>query len=259
MELQILIDKAELKLRGVHPFVAAKALELVKKAHSKGIYIIVTQGLRTIAEQNALYAQGRSKPGIIVTNAKGGTSYHNYGLAFDFAITNSTGTTVYWNTNVDTNNDKLKDWYQVGQMGQELGLEWGGAWNGFLDIPHFQYTFGLSISQLQSGKKAPDVKPAPPKQDKLMWGDVEYRKGQIGRVTILKPINLWRDGENGKLEVVKILQPPSQYRVYGYRNDYGGQYDLGGGCWLTKMDGYIKYETPSRRLLEEAKQFYENS
>ncbi|PLR72340.1 N-acetylmuramoyl-L-alanine amidase [Bacillus sp. UMB0728] len=105
-------------------------------------------------------------------------------------------------------------------------------------------------------KKVAAVKPAPPKQDKLMWGDVEYRKGQIGRVTILKPINLWRDGENGKLEVVKILQPPSQYRVYGYRNDYGGQYDLGGGCWLTKMDGYIKYETPSKALLAKAAELY---
>lgn len=88
-----------------------------------------------------------------------------------------------------------------------------------------------------------------------MWGKTEFRKGQIGKVTILKPINLWKD-VNGKLVEARVLQPNEEYRVYSYREEHGGQYNLGDGHWVTKMDGYIKYETPSKRLLEEAEKFY---
>ena len=55
------------------------------------IQLRVTQGLRTIAEQDELYAQGRTKPGKIVTNAKGGKSNHNSGLAIDVCIVNCDG------------------------------------------------------------------------------------------------------------------------------------------------------------------------
>jgi peptidoglycan LD-endopeptidase CwlK len=158
LNLQELLNKAEKRLSLIHPELRLKARELIKRAYDKGIYVIVSQGLRTITEQNALYAQGRTAPGKIVTNAKGGTSYHNYGLAFDFAISNSNGTVVYWDTSIDTNKDGAKDWYQVGAIGQQLGLEWGGSWTGFKDIPHFQLTFGLSIKDLQSGKKPPIYK-----------------------------------------------------------------------------------------------------
>lgn len=91
---------------------------------------------------------------------------------------------------------------------------------------------------------------------KLMWGKTEFKKGQIGRVTILKPINLWTEDEEGKLQMVRILQPDDQFRVYGYREKHDGQYDVGGGQWVTKMDGYIKYETPSKALLEQAAELY---
>jgi N-acetylmuramoyl-L-alanine amidase len=98
--------------------------------------------------------------------------------------------------------------------------------------------------------------PPPPLQEKLMWGKTEFKKGQIGKVTILKPINLWKDGANGELEMVRILQPQEEYRVYGYRELYGGQYDVGGGCWVTKIPTHIKYETPSKALLAKAKELY---
>lgn len=88
---------------------------------------------------------------------------------------------------------------------------------------------------------------------KVMWDGMELRKGQIGRLTILKPINLWKDNKDDKLEMVRILNPPEVYRVYGYRDKHQGQYDVGAGQWVTKMDGYIKYETPSKTLLEKVK------
>lgn len=160
MNLEQLLAKAEPKLSLIHPELRLKARELITRAFNMGIYVVITQGLRTIAEQNALYAQGRTAPGEIVTNAVGGSSYHNFGLAFDFAIANSNGSVIYWDTNVDTNKDRQKDWYQVGKIGQDLKMEWGGAWSGFRDIPHFQLTYGLSCADLRNGKKPPVFKAA---------------------------------------------------------------------------------------------------
>lgn len=142
-------------LDGLHPTLRFKAESLVRLADKKGIKIIITQGLRTIAYQNSLYAQGRTTKGSIVTNAKGGYSYHNFGLAFDFAIVNPDGKTVNWNTSIDLNKDGQKDWFQVAELGQSLGLEAGAFWKSFLDVPHLQLTFGLTTAQLRSGKKAP--------------------------------------------------------------------------------------------------------
>jgi peptidoglycan LD-endopeptidase CwlK len=143
--LTYLLERTEKKLVGVHAGVAEKARELVKLAYDNGINIAVTHGLRTFDEQNDLYAQGRTKPGKIVTNAKGGQSIHNYGLAFDFAVFND-DYSVTWAGN---------GYNKVGKLGQQLGLEWGGAWKSFKDLPHFQYTFGLTLAQLQAGKRPP--------------------------------------------------------------------------------------------------------
>lgn len=85
--------------------------------------------------------------------------------------------------------------------------------------------------------------------DKIMWGNTELKPGQIGKVTILKRINLWQDGPTGKLQMVRVLNPGEEYRVYRDRDDHGGQYNVGGGMWITKMDGFIKYETPSKAML----------
>jgi N-acetylmuramoyl-L-alanine amidase len=85
----------------------------------------------------------------------------------------------------------------------------------------------------------------------VYWDGSPMKKGQIGRITILKPINLWKRDENDKLTMVKVLNPPEQYRVYGFDDKHGGQYNVGGGCWVTNMDGFVKYETPSKSKLEE--------
>lgn len=110
--------------------------------------------LRTFAEQDALFAQGRTKPGAKVTNARGGQSYHNYGLAVDIVLlkdTNGDGTfeTASWETNVDFDGDGVADWIEVVQIFKRYGWEWGGDWK-FTDKPHFQKTLGYSISTLQS-------------------------------------------------------------------------------------------------------------
>lgn len=158
--LKELLEKAEKKLQGVHPVVAAKARQLIEEAYREGINVIITQGLRTVEEQNALYAQGRTKPGKIVTNAKGGYSYHNFGLAFDFAILNPDGS-VSWNVD--------EKWKRVAQIGKSLGLEWGGDWKDFKDYPHFQYTFGLSLADLRTGKRPPQQVIKPTSAVEAVW------------------------------------------------------------------------------------------
>lgn len=157
MDLNTLLSKAQKKLNGVHPFIAEKALQLVTKAHAEGVYIIITQGLRTIAEQNALYAKGRTAPGPKVTNAKGGYSMHNFALAFDYAVVSKDGKTVYWDEKIDSNKDAKKDYYQIGALGKSLGLTWGGDFRSITDLPHFEYTFGLSLADLRAGKKPPQI------------------------------------------------------------------------------------------------------
>lgn len=117
--------------------------------------------LRTIQEQNELYAQGRTKlfdaAGKrlgIVTKAKGGESYHNYGLALDIVLLidkdgNQTYETASWDTVGDYDGDKLADWMEVVKIFEKYGWEWGGRWAKFPDKPHFQKTFGLSIQDLK--------------------------------------------------------------------------------------------------------------
>lgn len=110
--------------------------------------------LRTFAEQDGLYAQGRSKPGKIVTNAKGGQSYHNYGLAIDIVLLvdkdhNGSFETAAWDEKTDFDGDKVADWMEVVAIFKRHGWEWGGDWH-FKDMPHFQKTFGKSIYDLKA-------------------------------------------------------------------------------------------------------------
>lgn len=110
--------------------------------------------LRTFAEQDALYAQGRTKPGAIVTKAKAGQSYHNYGLAIDIVLLvdkdgNGSFETASWDTKTDFDVDGKSDWQEIVAIFKRHGFEWGGDWK-FSDLPHFQKTFGKSIADLQA-------------------------------------------------------------------------------------------------------------
>ncbi|MEN2467602.1 M15 family metallopeptidase [Ornithinibacillus sp. FSL M8-0202] len=134
----------------LHPIVEEKAKLLVEQAKQQGITIIITESIRSFDRQNELYAQGRTKEGNIVTYAQAGESYHNYGLAIDFAIMDSDGN-LTWDMQYDGNNNTIPDWDEVVAIAKELGFEWGGDWTRFKDYPHLQMTFGLSIQQLKLG------------------------------------------------------------------------------------------------------------
>lgn len=109
------------------PEVQPMARALVQKAAAVGISIKVISGLRTYAEQDAIYAKGRAAPGTIVTNARGGYSNHNFGIAFDIG--------VFESGRYLPDSPRYK---AVGALGVDLGLEWGGNWKSIVDQPHFQ-------------------------------------------------------------------------------------------------------------------------
>lgn len=140
----------------LHPKIRTEvevAIDLADLALGKYCAIRIVQGLRTIEEQNALYAQGRTTPGKKVTNAKGGSSYHNYGLAVDFALLydkdkNGTFEALSWDTAADMDKNGVIDWQAVVNSFIKLGYEWGGSWRTFKDLPHIQKTFGFNWRQL---------------------------------------------------------------------------------------------------------------
>ncbi|WP_416143947.1 M15 family metallopeptidase [Planococcus koreensis] len=152
--------REELKQRpmpsGLHPIIEEKRDELVRLASAAGIDIIITDGFRSRDEQDRLHAQGRSAPGNVVTQVQGGGSYHNYGLAIDFALRDGNGGVV-WDIERDVNGNGESDWFEVAAIGKELGFSWGGDWRRFKDYPHLEMTFGLSIKELQEGYRPEDV------------------------------------------------------------------------------------------------------
>jgi peptidoglycan L-alanyl-D-glutamate endopeptidase CwlK len=109
------------------PQVRPYAIALIQKAKLNGINIKIISGLRTYEEQDALFAKGRPDNGPPVTNAKGGQSNHNFGIAFDIGI--------FEGGKYLGSSPKYK---AVGVLATDLGLEWGGNWKSIKDEPHFQ-------------------------------------------------------------------------------------------------------------------------
>ena len=119
--------RSETNIATLLPEVQPYARALVTKAAQNGITIKVISGTRTYDEQNDLYAQGRTKPGPKVTNAPGGYSNHNFGIAFDIGVFEGS-----------SYKDESPKYKAVGVLGMDLGLEWGGNWKTIQDEPHFQ-------------------------------------------------------------------------------------------------------------------------
>lgn len=138
VSLQTLLDRSDRNMaKGTKDKVRKNALELIRRAYKEGIYVQISEGYRSNKRQNELYAQGRTKPGNIVTNARAGQSNHNYGVAVDFFLVSSDGKRALWTVN--------REWRRVAQIGKELGFTWGGDWSSFKDYPH------LEMKELKGG------------------------------------------------------------------------------------------------------------
>lgn len=155
-ELEIREERKERPLpMGMHPIVELKSNQLIDGAEAIGIQILISDDFRSVQHQNELYEKGRSIEGGIVTYARGGESYHNYGLAIDFALKNRDGTISY-DLQRDNNGNGEADWFEVVRIGKDLGFSSGADWPRFKDYPHLEYTFDLSIRDLQNGWRPVD-------------------------------------------------------------------------------------------------------
>lgn len=121
------------------PAARERAEAMLVATEQAGYPVFITSTLRTFHEQDELHAQGRTTSGSIVTNARGGESRHNHGLAFDVAFVRPAGEDIFDGP-----------WDQIGAIGRDLGLEWGGDWTGFVDRPHFQVPSPYDVGVLKA-------------------------------------------------------------------------------------------------------------
>lgn len=144
-------------IKQLHPNLQGKIINLQNLCQENGISIGIGECLRTVKEQDALYAQGRTKPGAKVTNAKGSTysSMHQWGVAFDFYLLMDVDGDG--KVSDDAFNNATKLFNKVGKLGQSIGLEWGGSWKNPVDMPHFQLPdWGSTTKVLKSTYGTPD-------------------------------------------------------------------------------------------------------
>ena len=132
-------DVTDNRIQMLHPQIKQRATDFINALFDEGITARISDGTRTIYQQDRLYDQGRTTSGDIVTNAKGGESYHNFGLAFD-VVEIQDGRAIFENPN----------WNKIGEIGKSFGFEWGGDFTSIVDLPHFQESFGLSTSELNA-------------------------------------------------------------------------------------------------------------
>ena len=134
------------KLSDLDPMVEQMAWRLIAAAPlvlQRELFVVHT--LRTYSEQDALYEQGRTEPGKIVTNARGGKSWHNFGLALDFAFEQDGSQHPTWSTA----GSDIDDWRLLGAMGKAIGFEWGGDFD-LKDFGHFHYSGGESMDRARA-------------------------------------------------------------------------------------------------------------
>ena len=183
-----------------------RAQRLFTKGLDEGLGIFIVSGLRTFPEQALLYVQGRTKPGKIVTNARPGESYHNFGLAFDFAVMK--GSSLVWNPD-------HADWKRFVRLGKEAGFAWGGDWTSFKDYPHLQLAGAPSLTTLRG----------------------QFPNGWTGRpASPWRPRNrlpLRRSHRDGRRGLVSRLQRKLHIDVDGY---FGEDTDKAVRRWQEKHD-----------------------
>ena len=156
-----------------HPELQEKAEKLVSACKGQGLIIGIGECYRTVEEQDALYAKGRTSPGNIVTYAKGSSysSHHQWGTAFD----------IYRNDGKGAYNDSDGFFSRVGEIGRKLGLEWGGDWISPVDKPHFQLPYwGSTTVRLKKQYGTPE-------KFKETWKGVEEPVEKVYNWTVEVP------------------------------------------------------------------------
>lgn len=181
-----------------HPRLQKLAAQLAKECKKQGLIIKIGECFRTVAEQDALYAQGRTTSGSIVTNAKGSSysSQHQWGIAFDF----------FRNDGKGAYNESGDFFGRVGAIGKQLGLGWGGDWKSIVDKPHLYLPdWGSTTSKLRQLYGTPD-------KFKVTWNEAEplksgWEKDSLGKYR-------YRE-ENGKYAASEWQLINHHYYLFG--------------------------------------------
>jgi len=131
------------KLEDLHPVVKKMVEKFIEECDRAGVDVLIYSTYRDAASQDALFAQGRTKPGKIVTNARAGQSFHNWRVAFDFVPI--VAGKARW--------DDKEAYAKCGNIAESIGLQWAGRWTGKLrETAHCQFTNGLTLADFQKGK-----------------------------------------------------------------------------------------------------------
>lgn len=137
----------KLSADGMNDTFSNMATDTLKDLRHEGLDMRVDSGYRSFTEQDGLYAKGRTKPGSKVTNARGGESWHNYGVAADIVFNDANGRSSW-----PDGGEYTKLWTRYGEIAQGNGLEWGGSWTSIKDRPHIEYHPGLTASDASTLK-----------------------------------------------------------------------------------------------------------
>lgn len=136
--------RSERCIHTLNPKAQELARRFLKAIRDAGINARIISGTRTYAEQNVIFSKGRfGNPPPKVTNARGGQSNHNFGIAWDIGIFSDDGKYL----------GESPLYKKAGQAALAAGitnLEWGGNWKTFVDQPHYQHTTGITITDIRT-------------------------------------------------------------------------------------------------------------
>jgi peptidoglycan L-alanyl-D-glutamate endopeptidase CwlK len=133
----------------LYPPFAEQLIRFESELQKANLPFFLFMGLRTFEDQDTLYSQGRTAPGKIVTNARGGDSWHNYGLAADYVLDSQPdkpGLQWSWDLKADLNHTGHSMWRDMAEIAAKCGLEPGYFWAKFPDAPHVQNRYGLTLA-----------------------------------------------------------------------------------------------------------------
>ena len=240
-----------------HPRLQRIASAWIKACATEGITVAIGETLRTVAEQDALYAQGRTKPGNIVTNAKGSSysSQHQWGVAFDFYL--KMDVDGDGSVSDDAYNDSTGMFKKAAELAKALGLAWGGDWRSIVDKPHLylpDWGSGTNILKQRYGtfeafKKTWAVENSTvPEQSKMVIADLKEIKSGIRGLRVTASSLIIRTTPNGTDTGKRYTK---DQRVQPINKCFAD-----GDPWIQTADGWISGKYLEGWLLQDGSWWY---
>lgn len=196
--------------------VAANCRKWLEQCKAAGLNVLVTETVRDREYQEYLYAQGRTRPGSIITNGKVPTFHADTaGLAFDFC------------ENIKGHEYDDEDFFRkAAEIAKKMGFSWGGDWKSFVDMPHIQWDNGgkWTSKMILAGRLPPRMP---------LWGEMEQEENEM-RYNTVAECPEWARATIQKLVDKKILSGTGEGLDLSHdmvrmlvMNDRAGLYDRG--------------------------------